>query len=125
MRSDNSGVPNTCNLINAVISDIKELHSYYGMDVSEEGQEDVDAFKESALNLLEEIRHANSTLRDWGNEYFNKFEDADREKDEFESETKVLKSTIEDLELQIASLEREIDNLKDEIYELNETYNDR
>lgn len=84
---DNSGIANTCPLINEVIGFIE------GQDEDTTAEE-----KRNILNTLEQVRSMNLSLRDWGNE-------ESRLKEEGEE-------SICDLEKQISELEKEIDSLK-------------
>jgi predicted nucleic acid-binding Zn-ribbon protein len=59
------------------------------------------------IDVMEEIRSANSQLREWGNDECKMKESFEKERDEFEGEIKDLKSEIEDLKSQIEELERQ------------------
>lgn len=113
-RNDNAPIGNTCPIIDEVIGIIED-------PIWDEENEDELHLKNrfsEALKLMEDIRSANSTLREWGNErdkdaeYWEKeFDDAKRDNDD-------LKSQIKDLEEEINGLQQEINDLQ----ELNDRY---
>lgn len=75
---DYSDVPNTCPLIDEVISAINSV------DWGEDNYWDA----KTVVEIMEKIRKANSELREWGNALY-------REKDELEDEVKSLKNELE------------------------------
>lgn len=90
--NDNSGIKNTCPLIDQVIGFINSV------DPETVGTGGI----EEANRIMEEIRGMNQSLRDWGN-------DLCREKDELEN----------DLNKEIARMEGKIENLESELSDKN------
>ena len=59
----------------------------------------------NAIAEIEEVRDANSSLREWGNEEYNRAEEAEEERDQairdkecLEEETEELRAKVEELE---------------------------
>lgn len=102
-NKDYSGVELTCYLIDNVISQI-------------DNSEDEDLDKRELINLLEQIRKANSSLRDWGNELYE-------EKEDLENEVSNLKNQIIDLNEELSSKIDEITSLNEEISNYNDQSN--
>ena len=92
--SDNAPIGHTCPMIDSVISFINSV------EWSEE-EKDLEDESEKALLTLEEIREANSTLRDWGN-------DECKRANEFENDLDYANRQIKDLESEIASLKKDV-----------------
>lgn len=118
-NKDNLPIGNTCPMIDDVIRDVKDLHSYYGMDMSEDGQEEVDRIKNNALSVLEDIRGANSTLRDWGNEQYSERDELYDKCSEYEKQIHDLEHDLSKVEDRVEKLEDEIEVLEDKLYNLN------
>jgi len=102
MARDNAPIKNTCPIIDDVVSYIDGFRREFSNDETE-----VD-FK-NALSVLEDVRRANSTLRDWGNEEYNRAEELEKERDELERENKTLKADVEYYEGKVKELEKELD----------------
>ena len=109
---DNSPVPHTCPKINEVINFIKSIH----WDLEDEDEAYFDNEGKLILDVLEEIRSANDSLRTWGNELY-------QEKDDLEDERDDLNRIIEGLQSDISDLKDENDNLSDENASLMEQIN--
>lgn len=95
-------VGNTCPLIDKVIAFIK--------DTTEESDNVADRIfgrceHTNALNALEEIREANSSLREWGSNHSRTVSDLEQELED-------LKNTSEDT---IDKLEKEVESLKEQL----------
>lgn len=115
-------VKNTCPDIDRIISTItsicKQMESCNdddGKDVLleciSEWKSELESIGTGRNNDLEDLRHSNSSLRDWGNEMYNDAERLELERDEFETKyedekdkTSELKSKIDDLENEILEL---------------------
>lgn len=95
-KPDHSPVNNTCPLIDEVIAILDKIDT-----------EDKSEIRE-ANELMEKIRDANSTLREWGNGQYE-----DREAAEESEERK--SRDLADAEEKIAELEQEIEDLKAQI----------
>lgn len=122
MRLPSEPVRNTCPDINRLQKTIKDIQSDFA---SFKDTDDVNDFLDSINNAswelrniydtLEELRSANSALRDWGHELTSLAEQMESEKD----------TEIKELEDEILAKESEIDSLEDEIFELKQRLNDR
>lgn len=97
---DNSGVGNTCPLIDEVISAIKHA------DWSDEYHSE-----KELIDLMEEIRTANATLREWGNE-------GHRERDELENDIDTLNRKISDLESDLDYYRKRAEDLEKQLDEV-------
>lgn len=95
---DQAPVSNTCPLIDEVISAVDdatfEENSWWD--------------KESVTAILEKIRSANSELREWGNDEYERAEDAEKERDTFEAEKLDLEEELRELKERVAELEEEL-----------------
>lgn len=114
---DNSPVPQTCPLIDNVISIVDTIYRYYEAVTIKE--------KEEIESVMEKIRKANSDLREWGNEMCNEkeelentLEDKERYINKLETENKELKERVEYLELQNEDLEYDVSKLQDDVKQL-------
>ena len=121
MRLPNEPVRNTCPDINRLQKTIKEIRDNFASFKEEDNIEDfLDARNTASwelrdiYNTLEELRNANSALRDWGNELTSLAENLESEKD----------AEIGELENTISAKETEISDLEDIIYELEKTLNE-
>lgn len=99
MRNDAAPIGHTCPMIDDIIYFIKDI---------EWDDQEIDLQKESekALNILEKIRSANSTLREWGNEQYQRAEEAEKEVDYYKDRVSILEDEIADLKKQIEELEQ-------------------
>src|SRR5690606_41341373 len=89
---DATDIPNTCPMIDEVISFIDNIRIDW---------EDEYHTKKELLDIMERIRTSNQNLRDFGNEQYYRAE-------ELESDLEYFKSINEDLERDISRLENEI-----------------
>lgn len=122
MRLPNEPVRNTCPAINRLQKTIKEINNNFASFKEEDSNEDfLDAMNNASWELqdvydtLEELRNANSALRDWGNELTSLAENLESEKD----------AEIGELQNIISEKETEISDLEDTINELEQTLNDK
>jgi len=90
---DHSPIKQTCPDIDRVISDIKDAYGememalryikgedYSGAESSiESAMRWIEDYKGKRFNLLEDIRNANSNLREWGNEQYERAENLEKE----------------------------------------------
>ena len=121
MRLPNEPVKQTCPDINRLQKTIKEIinnfESFKQEDVSEDflsSMQDASWELKDIYSTLEELRNANSALRDWGYELTSLAENLESEKD----------AEIGELENTISAKETEISDLEDIIYELEKTLNE-
>lgn len=122
MRLPNEPVRNTCPDIDRLQKTIKDIQSDFA---SFKDTDDVNDFLESMSNAswelkdiydtLEELRSANSALRDWGHELTSLAEQMESEKD----------TEIEELQNEISAKESEIEDLEETVEELKSVINDR
>ena len=84
-RNDNAPVGNTCPAIDEVITFIDSITPDNDIEIQEIAQ---------VRDLMEDIRSANSQLRDWGNEKHIEAEELETEKEILENE---LSQVIKDL----------------------------
>jgi polyhydroxyalkanoate synthesis regulator phasin len=96
-RGDNAPIGHTCPKIDSVISII---HSVYTSSEEMSRQEYTEFEK-----LMEEIRSANSTLREWGNEHYERSEEMEKDYD-------YTKDRLADAESEIFDLKKEIKELE-------------
>ena len=115
-------VKNTCPGIDRIISTItaicKQMESCNDEDEKDallecisDWKSDLESIGVGKWNELEDLRSANASLRDWGNEMYNDAESLESERDEFERK-------YEDEKEKVSKLEDEIEDLKSEISEL-------
>lgn len=121
MRLPNEPVKQTCPDINRIQKTINEIinnfESFKQEDVSEDflsSMQDASWELQDIYDTLEELRNANSALRDWGFELTSLAENLESEKD----------AEIGELENTISAKETEISDLEDIIYELEKTLNE-
>ncbi len=106
---DNAPVKNTCPIIDDVIIYIENFREEFG-------NEDNDIDFHFALGVMEDIRSANSELRDWGNDLY-------RELEELEQERNKLIDELDDSESELGKANTKIEELEDFITELQEQIN--
>ena len=100
-RGDNAPIGHTCPKIDSVIS---EIHSLY-LSSEEMSKTQYTLFEK----LMEEIRLANSTLREWGNEQYERAEEFERDLDHANGEISDLKDEVESLKSEIKELENNLE----------------
>jgi hypothetical protein len=94
--NDNAPIGHTCPKIDAVISYLKSIKFDSALDVYELNLEESE--RDEVIELMEVIRAANSTLRDWGNQECKEKEEFEEERDELAKEVEELKQRmLEDL----------------------------
>jgi chromosome segregation ATPase len=103
---DNAPVKNTCPIIDDVINYIESFRESFS-------NEDNDIDFHFALGVMEDIRSANSELRDWGNDLY-------RELEELEQERNKLIDQLEDSQSELEKANTKIEELEDFITELQE-----
>lgn len=106
---DNAPVKNTCPIIDDVINYIENFREEFG-------NEDNDIDFHFALGVMEDIRSANSELRDWGNDLY-------RELEELEQERNKLIDELDDSQSELGKANTKIEELEDFITELQEQIN--
>lgn len=116
MRLPNEPVKNTCPDINNLQKTIKDIiNDFESFKETDDTSDFLDSMGNASWELksvydtLEELRSANSALRDWGHELTSLAEQMESEKD---SEIEELQNEISDKETKIESLEEEVDTLK-------------
>ena len=100
--SDQAPVGHTCPLIDKVISFLDSI------DCEEVNQNEI----KTTINVLEEIRSANDSLRTWGNELYK---EKDEMESDFEYEIKDLKRKIDDLEYDLRKKDEAIYSLEKDL----------
>lgn len=106
-RSDNSLIPQTCPKIDSVLSIITDIYSADEPITKGELQ--------NIEKLMEEIREANSKLRDWGNDEYNRAEELEKDKDYYQNEHEKAQSEVDSLKSEVDSLKSEIKDLEKEL----------
>jgi len=119
MRLPSEPVKQTCPDINRIQKTINEIISNFDSFKEEDNVDDfLDSMKDASCelkdiyNTLEELRSANSALRDWGYELTSIVEGIEREKDD---EIEELSNTISEKEREIEDLEYLIEELQNQI----------
>ena len=110
---DNAPIGNTCPLIDSIINRMEQSKSeaeYIRRDTDNYNDEvSVISYElDSAISEMEDIRDANSELREWGNE---EYERAEYEKDERDN----LIKKIEDLREELDNLRAEKEDLEEAV----------
>ena len=116
--NDNAPIGHTCPIIDNVIGKMESakneaeyIFKHPEEDSSEEANtilgEMVDAIKE-----IEDVRSANSELRDWGNEEYSRAEEAEGERDEAIKDKEYLQEEIDELKAKIEKLENQLNEVK-------------
>lgn len=118
MRLPNEPVKQTCPDINRLQKTIKEIKDNFASFKEDDNVEDfLDSMNTASwelqdiYNTLEELRNANSALRDWGHELTSLAESLESEKD---AEIGELENTISAKDEKIESLEEYIDELEEQ-----------
>jgi len=71
--------------------------------------------KTEIIKVLEQIRVANSTLREWGNDHHRNAYDFENERDDFERKCEDMQREIDDLKSENSRLENENIDLSEEL----------
>lgn len=87
---DRTGIPNTCPLIDEVISAVSDLED-----------------KETLVAILEQIRRHNTDLRDFGNEQYYLAEEREEEIDTLKGKVRNLEDDLEYTNKQLKELEEQ------------------
>lgn len=103
-RGDPTGVDQTCPLIDQVISYLNDIEW-------DEGEEDLATDATRMVQVLEMIRKANSKLRDFGTEQYDRA-------NEFEKDLERSSSRIDELEHYCKNYEKQISNLEENVSDL-------
>ena len=101
---DNSGIANTCPLINEVIEFIEN-----------QDEDTTTEEKANIINTLEQIRSMNLSLRDWGNEQCNLNESNKNEVDYLTRQITALEQDISYVRQQLDLSEKRVEELEEEI----------
>lgn len=100
-RGDNAPIGHTCPKIDSIISTI---HSLY-MSSEEMSKSQYTEFEK----LMEEIRSANSTLREWGNEQYERADEMEKDYDYAQNKVSDLEQEIESLKSEVKQLEKDLE----------------
>lgn len=99
-RRDNAPIGDTCPMINEVIDACNDVDWTVSNRYT----------LKSVTEIMEKIRTANATLREWGNELCEQTSDLESEIDDLKSDLKEKESEIEYLNDQIKELQKQLDN---------------
>jgi chromosome segregation ATPase len=105
---DNAPVKNTCPIIDDVINYIENFREEFG-------NEDNNIDFHFALGVMEDIRSANSELRDWGNDLYRELEGLEQERNKLIDELDDSQSELEKANTKIEELEDFITELQEQI----------
>lgn len=112
---DNAPVGHTCPLIDGIISRmesaVNEAEYIYKNTEDEDAKDGSDSIIHElsfAIKEIEDIRSANSELRDWGNELHNRVEGLEEDIDDAIRDKEYLQEEIDDLKAKIEELEAEL-----------------
>lgn len=106
-------VGNTCPIINSVIRDANSIFN----EIQDPNESDKQNIKD-ILDYMEEIRSANASLREWGNDLLNERNKKQEEIDELEKKVSNLESDYSSLEQDYNKLEKESEDLRKQIEDL-------
>jgi predicted RNase H-like nuclease (RuvC/YqgF family) len=108
---DNAPIGHTCPKIDQVISFLEKIE----WNLEDEDEKDLSIECKEMVEVMEEIRKANDTLRTWGNEEYNSKNEYEEERDDLEKEVKNLKSDLSDLQDEITNLKADIETLEEKL----------
>lgn len=111
---DNAPIGHTCPKIDQVISFLEKID----WDLEDEEEKDLSIECKEMVEVMEEIREANDTLRTWGNEEYNSKNEYEEERDDLEKEVKSLKSDMSDLQDEITNLKADIETLEEKLSDI-------
>lgn len=102
-------IGHTCPDIDAVVGKAKEIQSI--CESPDDGEHElnyrwISDLASDIISQIEDLRHSNSILRDWGSDINDELEDVETERDN-------LQETIQDLEGDISDLKHEIKELQE------------
>jgi len=97
---DNAPVGHTCPMIDGVLDAITSL--YRSSEEMSKGE--LDYFEKT----LEKIRSHNGSLRDWGNEYYDKANELEDEVESLNNYIKDLESQVEDYKAEVKELDKQL-----------------
>jgi chromosome segregation ATPase len=121
-RFDNAPVEPTCNTIDKILDYLKEAKEEIKDILIKENDIEYEyelksslEYIEDAVDYIEEVRNANSILRDWGNELYETVDDLKSQINQYESiieelryEKNNLENIVNEMELKILELEERI-----------------
>jgi predicted nucleic acid-binding Zn-ribbon protein len=108
MARDNAPVPHTCPKIDQVISFLEKID----WDLSDDDEKDLSIECKEMVEVMEEIRKVNDSLRSWGNELHD---DLEKLEETSQSEYIELENKNRDLVSEINSLKSKIQKLENEL----------
>jgi len=97
--TDNAPIKNTCPIIN----DVVRIFESFKSDIKITDDDDLPDFIadcDNGLSILEDIRTANQTLRDWGNEECTRANELEKDLDRLQSKYDELQMNFEESEYQ-------------------------
>jgi ElaB/YqjD/DUF883 family membrane-anchored ribosome-binding protein len=115
MAQDNAPIKHTCPIIDSIIAEMESAKGeaeYILKNKNEDSEIEARAIivaLESAIGIIEDVRTANSTLREWGNDEYERAEEAEKR------EAEALRE-IEDLKDRILELKDNIEELSEKAY---------
>ena len=117
---------NTCGDIDGIISSINNAIGLCDQGSDPEIEDLIDALHDidhglyGLEDLLEQLRTANSTLRDWGNEEAKEVDRLEDELSDATIEIDALRTELEDEQSKVYDLKEDMVFMEDQIVELNE-----
>jgi len=108
--SDYSGVPHTCPKIDEVIDFLNGID----WDLDDDDERDLAHESTKMIEVLEEIRTANSTLRDWGNNMCRERDEAQQDLEYYQSKNEDLEKEVKNINDEVKELEKKIEDLENE-----------
>jgi chromosome segregation ATPase len=114
MARDNAPIGNTCPIIDSVIGymesakgEAEYIKKNPEIDSSDEAVNIIGELA-SAISEIENVRDANSELREWGNNEYERAESAEGERDDAIRDKEYLQDEIDELKAKIEELEAEL-----------------
>ena len=112
-KYDYTGVPQTCPKIDTVIRYVNQIK----FDGSDDDLFDYENERKEVIEVLEQIRSANDSLRVFANCTFEEKDEFEQERDLLEKQVKELQSEISDLNAEVSKLETKVEELEDTLLE--------
>jgi|GEM_PF-2338118 len=116
--SDKAPISNTCPTINSIISkmesalnDAKYILNHPEEDSTDEAKLIIEELTD-AISGMEDIRTDNHTLREWGNEEYDRADYAEDERDDALRDKELLEDEVSELKSKIEELEEELKNVE-------------